>query len=112
MGQSMFRLGCAVALVVALVALSGAPAKADDAAAVFKSKCVMCHAADGSGSSPAGKAMNVPDLRSPDIQKMSDADLAGAITNGKNKMPAYKGKLSDDDIKGLVSVIRDLAKKK
>jgi len=112
MVRSMIRLGCAAALVVALVSLSGAPAKADDAAAVYKSKCAICHSADGSGSGPTGKAMNVPDLRSADVQKMSDADLAGAITNGKNKMPGYKGKLSDDDIKGLVSVIRDLAKKK
>jgi mono/diheme cytochrome c family protein len=34
------------------------------------------------------------------------------VTNGKNKMPAYKGKLADDQIKELVAYIRDLAKKK
>jgi mono/diheme cytochrome c family protein len=28
------------------------------------------------------------------------------------KMPAYKGKLTDDQIKGLVAYIRELAKKK
>jgi len=111
MGQSMVRLSCAAALVVALALLSAAPANADDAAATFKSKCVMCHSADGSGSSPAGKAMNVPDLRAADTQKKSDADLTGIITNGKNKMPSYKGKLTDDDIKGLVSVIRGFGKK-
>ena len=107
----MVRLSCAAALVVALAMLSAAPANADDAAATFKSKCAICHSADGSGSGPTGKAMNVPDLRAADTQKKSDADLTGVVTNGKNKMPAYKGKLSDDDIKGLVSVIRGFGKK-
>jgi len=38
--------------------------------------------------------------------------LLGVVTNGKNnKMPSYKDKLSADQIKDLVSVVRDLAKK-
>jgi mono/diheme cytochrome c family protein len=98
---------CASALALVLVA---APAKADDAAATYKAKCAGCHAADGSGSSPAGKAMGVPDLRGADVQKMTDAQLIDATTNGKGKMPAYKGKLTDDQIKGLVAYIRTLAK--
>ena len=39
---------------------------------------------------------------------MSDADLTEAITNGKGKMPAYKGKLSDAQIKDLVSYIKTM----
>jgi cytochrome c6 len=88
------------------------PAKADDAAATYKAKCTACHAADGSGATAAGKAMNVPDLRGDEIQKMSDAQLIDATTNGKNKMPAYKGKLTDDQIKQLVGYTRTLAKQK
>ena len=83
-----------------------------DAAANYKAKCVMCHAADGSGSSAAGKAMGVHDFGSPDVQKQSDADLAGIISNGKNKMPKYADKLKDAEIKDLVAYIRELAKKK
>ena len=82
-----------------------------DAAANFKSKCVMCHAADGSGSGPAGKAMGAHDFRSPEVQKMSDADLAGIIANGKGKMPKFGDKLKDTEIKDLVSYIRVLSKK-
>ena len=33
------------------------------------------------------------------------------ITTGKGAMPAYKGKLTDDQIKQLVGYIRELAKK-
>jgi cytochrome c6 len=40
---------------------------------------------------------------------MSDADLAAAISNGKPpKMPAFKGKLTDDQIKDLAKYIRTL----
>ena len=52
-------------------------------------------------------------MRSDEVQKKSDADLNGVITNGMGKtMPAYKGKLTDDQIKQLVGFIRDLGKKK
>ena len=87
------------------------PAKADDTAATYKAKCAACHAADGSGATAAGKAMNIPDLRGDEVQKMTDDQLIDATTNGKNKMPAYKGKLTDDQIKQVVAYIRQLAKK-
>lgn len=111
MGQSMVRLGYAALLVVAMALLCSSPAQADDAATQFKTKCAVCHSADGSGTSPTGKAMNVPDMRSAEAQKKSDADLQGIITAGKNKMPPYKDKLTADQIKELVALIRGMAKK-
>ena len=51
------------------------------------------------------------DLGSAEVQKASDADLTATITNGKPpKMPAYKGKLTDAQIKELVSFMRTLKK--
>ncbi len=99
-------------LLVAVGVLFVLPAKSDDAASLYKSKCAACHSADGSGDTPAGKAMGVTDLRGDEVQKMTDAQLIDATTNGKNKMPAYKGKLTDDQIKQLVGYIRTLAKPK
>jgi cytochrome c6 len=86
------------------------PSARGDAAADYKSKCASCHAADGSGNTPTGKALKVLDLRSDDVQKKTDADLLAVTTNGEGKMPAYKGKLSDAQIKDLVKFIRDLKK--
>lgn len=83
-----------------------------DAEKTYKAKCVMCHAPDGSGSSPAGKAMGAHDFRSPEVQKESDAALGGIISKGKNKMPAYGDKLKDTEIKDLVTYVRELSKKK
>lgn len=86
---------------------------ADDASAkLYQMKCVACHAADGSGTSPAGKALKVKDLRDPDVQKQSDADLTAIISKGKEKMPAYEKMLKPDEIKGLVAEVRELAAKK
>ena len=86
------------------------PAFADDAA-TFKAKCAMCHGADGKGTA-IGQKMGAHDFTSADVQKMSDAELTEVISKGKNKMPAYAGKLQESDIKGLVAYVRQLSKGK
>jgi mono/diheme cytochrome c family protein len=46
------------------------------------------------------------------VQKQTDAQLNASITNGMGtKMPAYKGKVTDAQIKQLVAYIRAMAKK-
>jgi len=96
----LFSLLLALALPPTIVAQS--------AADTYKAKCAACHGADGMGKA----SMKTKDLGSPDVQKMSDGDLTAAITNGKagTTMPAYKGKLSDSQIKDLVSYVRSLKK--
>lgn len=78
---------------------------------LYKTHCVLCHAPDGSGSTPTGKALKAEDLRSDVVQKKSDAELTAAITSGKGKMPAFGKKLKPDDIVKLVAFIRALPKK-
>jgi mono/diheme cytochrome c family protein len=80
-------------------------------AATFRTECAMCQGQDGSGSA-VGKSMNVPDLRSPAVQKLPDAELAQVISNGKGGMPCCKGSLSDDQLQSLVTHIRSLHQKK
>jgi cytochrome c6 len=99
-------------LVAAALPFLATPVRAQDGAALFKTKCAACHGADGAGDTSMGKTLKLRDLRSTDVQKQTDAQLTDIITNGKNKMPAYKGKLTDDQIKQLVAAIRDIAKKK
>jgi len=113
MNHRMVRLGSAVLLSVAVVLVVAAPAHAQDAGALYKAKCSVCHSDDGSGSGATGKQLGAKDLRSDEVQKQTDAQLNDSISNGMGKkMPAYKGKLTDDQIKGLVAYIRELAKKK
>ena len=106
-------LGAILLSACVFLFLCPSPIRADDSATVYHTKCAVCHAADGSGNSVMGKKLGAKDLRSDEVQKKSDAELNTAITNGVGKtMPAYKDKLSADDIKGLVRYIRELSKKK
>jgi cytochrome c6 len=98
-------------VVICLIELASLPAKAQDAAALYKTKCVACHGADGKGETAVGKANKIRDLGSPDVQKESDADLTAVVTAGKGKMPAYGKSLKPDQVKDLVAYIRTLAKK-
>lgn len=77
----------------------------------YKAKCAMCHAADGSGNTPAGKATKTPSFTSPAVAKMSTAQLVAATKEGKGKMPAYSGKLTGAQINEVVAYIQALQKK-
>jgi mono/diheme cytochrome c family protein len=79
--------------------------------ATYKAKCAACHAVDGSGNTVTGKKLNVRDLRSPDVQKLSDAKLLELITAGKGKMPGYEKTLGKEKCTDLVAYMRELAKK-
>ena len=95
----------AVGLLAALVALPMA-AWAEGSADLYKAKCAMCHGPDAKG-----KMAGTHDWSSAEVQKMSDADLTKVINDGKPpKMPAQKGKLTDAQVKDMVSYIRSLKK--
>lgn len=101
-----------VFLVAALLASSRVAQAQSGAEGLYKAKCVMCHAADGSGDTPAGKKLGAHDFRSEEVQKLSDGQLAETINKGKNKMPGYEKSLKEAQVKELVAYIRALAKKK
>ncbi len=106
MNLALGRRLAVVFVLLGMLALPLASFAADDAADVYKSKCAMCHGPDGKG-----KMAGTKDLGSAEVQKMSDADLTATLTNGKPpKMPAYKGKLTDDQIKSLVKYVRAFKK--
>ena len=88
-----------------------ASANADNkSAALYKQKCATCHGVDGKGETPTGKAMKVRSFADPEVAKISDDELAGAIEKGKGKMPAYGKNLKPDEIKAMVAYIRSMAK--
>lgn len=101
-----------VKAILLILAIAVTPALfAADGAAVYKAKCATCHGADGKGQTPMGQKMNLRDLGSPDVQKQTDKQLYDWTALGKGKMPAYKDKLSDEEIKALVAHMRAFAKK-
>jgi cytochrome c6 len=78
---------------------------------LFKTKCAVCHGADGKGETPMAKKLGVRNLGSADVQGQSDAQITDIVTKGKNKMPAFDGKLTKEQIGQLVAYIRELGKK-
>src|ERR1700731_1515508 len=98
--------------ILCFMALPIATQAQSDAAKLYKTNCALCHSADGSGDSPSGKALHAKDLRSEEVQKQSDAELAEVISKGRGKRPAFGAKLKPDDVQKLVAYIRSLAVKK
>lgn len=104
------RFHAAVLLLVVALLLAPSALAAGSAQDLYKSKCAMCHGPDGSGNTAMGKKLGAHDFASPEVQKQSDAQLTEIIAKGKNKMPAYSGKLSDEQVKQLVAHIRTFKK--
>ncbi len=90
------------AFAAALLLVAGA-ARADGAAAIFEKKCATCHGKDGKGQTKMGEKMGVKDLTA---LAASAADFEKTIESGKGKMPSFKGKLSDEEIKGVAAFVK------
>merc|ERR1711957_867870 len=87
--------------------LIATPAFAGDAGAggkIFNANCAACHA--------GGQNSVVPDhtLEKEAIEKFLtggflEASVVKQVTNGKNAMPAFGGRLSDDDIANVATYV-------
>lgn len=96
-------------VLAAAVCFAGSMSFAQSAGeATYKAKCQSCHGATGTPSPGMAKAMGVKAFSEPDVKKLSAADMIKATTDGKGKMPAFKGKLTDPQIKDVVTYLRTL----
>jgi cytochrome c oxidase cbb3-type subunit 3 len=119
-----------VAVLVALSCLAAAlawsappaPTKGNAAAAkaIYTSKCVVCHKADGTGGVKL-TGNPTPNWKDPKTwadpkRKGGDAYLRDCITNGKPQsgMVAWvkTGQIKPADVENLIAYINTLAKKK
>lgn len=78
---------------------------AADGAAVYKSKCMGCHGADGAKQIPA---LGVKQLNTPEVKKMGEAGVGSVVEKGRGKMPAFGGKLSPDEINAVATYVLTL----
>src|SRR5512141_1549629 len=79
---------------------------AADGAALYKAKCAACHGPDGAAQTAVGKNLKIRGFAEADVQKLTDAELTKMIEDGKGKMPAFKGKLTGEEVSALVKQIR------
>ncbi len=99
-------------LLVVNSALAQESGKASAGASVFKSKCALCHGADGAGNTSLGKQLQAADLRSKDVQKRTNAELTKIVHDGQANMPPFADQLSDAEISHVIQYVRQLGKTK
>lgn len=113
MKSKIATMGAAVAFLALTVngPVKAMPGAFQDVKTTYMQKCAVCHSPDGSGSSAYGKKNNLRDLRSKEVQSLSNDKLMQIIAKGAGKMPGYEKSLGADTCKKLVDYMRELAKK-
>ena len=110
-----YRSGASALILCFLFAIphsaAAQPGSADNGEKLFVQNCTTCHGPDGSANTAIGKAVGAKDLRSPEAQKLTDAEIATQINHGKGNMPAFSGSLNKTDVTSLVAYVRELGKK-
>lgn len=114
MGWSKFLIRTSLACIFAVTlggALHASPPPQKSPQDVYLDKCSVCHAKDGSGNTAKGRKVKAKDLRSAEIQKLTDAELIHDVGQGKGKdMDGFEKELGADMVKQLVAYCRQLAK--
>src|SRR2546426_9050112 len=98
----VLSIGLAVFSIFAFTGLSSTASRnksaalsSGDAKATFDAKCASCHGKDGRAKTMRGKLSHARDLADGQWQaNVSDERLFNSISNGRNKMPSFKKKLS------------------
>ena len=89
-------------------AAAAPPASAQD---VYLDKCSVCHGQDGAGNTAKGRKLKVKNVRSPEVQKMSESEMIEIVAKGKGKdMDGFEKELGADTVKQVVGYYRTLAK--
>ena len=76
--------------------------------AIFKEHCVNCHGEKAAGGrvQVEGREIKVPNLTGEHARKPTDEKIAAKISEGDDEMPAFKDKLTPQQIQDLVRFIR------
>lgn len=99
-------------VMVALGMMAGLPgteSRAGDPGELFTRACAPCHGKDGKAQTPAAKKLGVKNLS---LSKLEAEEIVEQIREGKqrqqktSKMPAFKEKLSAEEINSLVEVVK------
>src|SRR5687768_12348100 len=87
-----------------------APDELASAKQIYLNTCIKCHKEDGTGGETNidGTKIKAPNFTSEKLKKEPDSEFIEIIKNGEKEegMPAFKDRLSDEQIKNLVKLIR------
>lgn len=79
-----------------------------EAKELFAQRCARCHGADGRGETTTGKMIGAPNLTGAEWWRKLDDEqrLVESVKNGRNRMPAFGHRLTEEQIAALVRVVR------
>lgn len=99
---------CMVVLALGWV-LVLASADTEEGKRVYDRRCKMCHAADGKGNPSIARMLKVelPELDSEEVRRLTDDELEMIITKGKGKMAAVKN-ISAEEVARVIAYLRSL----
>ena len=74
----------------------------------YAKHCEACHGPEGVGGlvKVEDKQIKVASLKAPGVVRHTDEELAKVVTAGEEAMPAFKDKMSQAEIRDLVTFIR------
>jgi mono/diheme cytochrome c family protein len=97
---------------LAISILAGTASWAADVKAgktVYDMACKTCHGSDGTPNAAVAKMMKVEmkDLKSPEIQGLTDDEMKKVITQGKGKMMPVKS-VSGASVENVIAYVKSL----
>lgn len=103
-------------LVMGALLLPVLAAQAGDVKLIYDKECAKCHGSDGKGQTKMGQKLGAKDYTDGKVQAaLKDEAMAKAIKegakdkDGRSLMKPTEG-MSDDDVKGLIALIRGFKK--
>ena len=105
--QDKLTIGAAATAAVAVLLSGATPAFASDAAnggLIFSANCAACHAG-GNNVIQAEKTLKKDALVEYLAGGFSEGSIVTQVTNGKNAMPAFGGRLSDEEIGDVAAYV-------
>lgn len=81
---------------------------------LYAKHCKSCHGAKGKGDGPKAANLDISsgDFSSEEFMKESDGSIYWKTTEGRDPMPEFKKKMSDDERWQVVNYIRTMGEKK
>lgn len=116
----MNRLVLPALLLASAALMAGDPAKdlpkfsGGDLNKYWMDACARCHGVNGNGRDNSGKPLPDAGFDFTDSRKANrkkDSDWVNITLNGKDKMPAFKDKMTEADAKGMIAIMRKFSAK-
>lgn len=107
----MMKRIAVITLFTGISAVSMPAANTKNGNAVYDKACKQCHGADGTANPAIATMMKVPinDLKSPEVQGLSDVAFKGVLTDGKGKMKPVKT-VTGADLDDVVAFVHTMKK--